>query len=143
VLPAGHQGAQVPPFKTSPAGLREVGGYVGDPPRWQVIEDVIDGSVTVLTSEYGTSTLPDGITTLYSGEQLTMTARDADPADATMTNEVTYRLNDGSSTIEVNASGRIGTTASDFEMWTRRQVLVDGKTIHEREWQATIPRRLV
>ena len=79
-LPAGHVGADVPPFKTTPAGRRELGSYRGDPPTWQVVEDVIDGSVTVVTSEFGESTLPDGRTTLYTGERLEMTARDADPA---------------------------------------------------------------
>ena len=47
---------------------------------WQVTDDVIDGSVTVTTSESGEVVLPDGRTTLYSGERLEMTARDDDPA---------------------------------------------------------------
>lgn len=143
VLPAGHRGAPVPPFKTSPAGLREIGSYRGDPPVWQVIEDVIDGSVTVVTSEFGETTLPDGRTTLYTGERLEMTARDADPAHARMHNEVVYRLRDDGSEILIEANGTIRTTATDFHMNVGLTVTLDGAPFFERGWLETIPRRLV
>jgi putative CocE/NonD family hydrolase len=142
-LPAGHPGAAVPPFKTTPAGLRDVGSYRGDPPTWQVVEDVIDGSVTVRTSEFGESTLPDGRTTLYTGERLEMTARDADPARARMHNEVVYRLCEDGSEILIEASGTIRTTATDFHMNVGLRVTLDGAPFFERGWLETIPRRLV
>ncbi len=143
IMPIDHLGATVPPFKTTSAGLREVGSYVGDAPIWQVIEDVIDGSVTVLTSEFGESTLPDGRTTLYTGERLEMTARDADPAHARMHNDVVYRLRDGDSEILVEASGTTRTTATDFQMEVGLRVSLDGALFFERDWDETIPRRLV
>jgi hypothetical protein len=143
VLPPGGAGAQVPPFKTTPAGLRDVGSYRGDPPTWQVIDDVIDGSVTVVTSEFGESTLPDGRTTLYTGERLEMTARDADPAHARMHNEVVYRLREDGSEILVEANGTIRTTATDFHMNVGLRVTLDGAPFFERGWLETIPRRLV
>ncbi|HZC33856.1 MAG TPA: CocE/NonD family hydrolase C-terminal non-catalytic domain-containing protein, partial [Candidatus Bathyarchaeia archaeon] len=143
VLPADRRGGAVPPFNTTPAGLREVGSYRGDPPTWQVIEDVIDGSVTVVTSEFGESTLPDGRTTLYTGERLEMTARDADPAHARMHNEVVYRLREDGSEFLIEANGTIRTTASDFHMNVGLRVTLDGAPFFERGWLETIPRRLV
>jgi putative CocE/NonD family hydrolase len=143
VLPAGHVGAVVPPFKTTSAGLREVGSYRGDPPTWRVIEDVIDGSVTVVTSEFGESTLPDGRATLYAGERLEMTARDADPAHARMHNEVVYRMREDGSEILIEANGTIRTTATDFHMNVGLRVTLDGAPFFERGWLETIPRNLV
>ena len=143
VLPAGHAGPPVPPFKTTPAGLREIGSYRGDPPTWQVIEDVIDGSVTVRTSEFGEATLPDGRTTLYTGEALEMTARDADPARARMHNEVVYRLREEGTEILIEANGTVRTTATDFHMNVGLTVTLDGAPFFERGWLETIPRRLV
>ncbi|MBA2382866.1 MAG: CocE/NonD family hydrolase, partial [Chloroflexi bacterium] len=142
-LPVGHPGADVPPFKTSPAGLREIGSYRGDPPRWEVVEDVINGSVTVRTSEFGETTLPDGRTTLYTGESLEMTARDADPAHARMHNEVVYRLREDGSEILIEASGTIRTTTTDFHMNVGLRVSLDGAPFFERGWLETIPRQLV
>jgi hypothetical protein len=143
VLPAGHVGVAVPPFKTTPAGLREIGSYRGDPPTWQVIDDVIDGSVTVVTSEFGVATLPDGRTTLYTGERLEMAARDADPAHARMHNEVIYRLREDGSEILIEANGTIRTTATDFHMNVGLKVTLDGAPFLDRGWLETIPRRLV
>ena len=143
VLPAGRHSAEVPPFKTTPAGLRVVGSYRGDPPTWQVIEDVIDGSVTVVTSEFGESTLPDGRSTLYTGERLEMTARDADPAHARMHNEVVYRLREDGSEILIEANGTTRTTETDFHMNVGLRVTLDGALFFERGWLETIPRDLV
>jgi putative CocE/NonD family hydrolase len=143
VLRANHEGDALPAFKTTPPGLREVGSYRGDPPAWRVVEDVIDGSVTVETSEFGEATLPDGRTTLYTGERLEMTARDADPAHARMHNEVVYRLRDDGSEILIEASGTIRTTATDFHMNVGLRVTLDGAPFFERGWLETIPRQLV
>jgi hypothetical protein len=108
-----------------------------------VIEDVIDGSLTVVTSEFGESTLPDGRTTLYAGERLEMTARDSDPAHARMHNDVVYRLREDGSEILVEANGTIRTTATDFHMNVGLRVTLDGAPFFERGWLETIPRRLV
>jgi putative CocE/NonD family hydrolase len=143
IVPAGHVGADVPAFKTTPAALRDIGSYRGDPPVWQVIEDVIEGSLTVVTSEFGEATLPDGRTTLYTGERLEMTARDADPADARMHNEVVYRLRADDTEILIEADGTIQTSATDFHMDVGLRVSLDGVPFFERDWAETIPRRLV
>jgi uncharacterized protein len=143
ILPPDHEGVAVPPFRTAPAGLREIGSYRGEPATWRIIEDVIDGSVTVESSEFGESTLPDGRTTLFSGERLEMTARDADPAHARMHNEVVYRLRENAVETRIDASGTIRTTGTDFHMSVGLRVTIDGALFWERGWLETIPRRLV
>ncbi|MFL5779576.1 MAG: CocE/NonD family hydrolase, partial [Chloroflexota bacterium] len=142
-LPRDRASMPVPPFKLTSPGLREVGSYRGDAPRWEVVEDVMDGSVTVRTSEFGETTLPDGRTTLYTGEALEMTARDADPAHARMHNEVVYRLRENGSEIRIEANGTIRTTRTDFHMNVGLKVTLDGAPFFERGWLETIPRQLV
>jgi len=142
-VPSDRPVAPVPPFKTTPAGLREVGSYRGEDPVWEVVENVIDGSVTVRSSEFGEAVLPDGRTRLFTGERLEMTARDADPAHARMHNEVVYRLRQDGSEILVEASGTIRTTATDFHMNVGLRVTLDGAPFFERGWLETVPRRLV
>ena len=133
----------VPPFKTTPAGMADYGTYRDEPPEWRIVDDVIDGSVTVTTSEFGESVMPDGRTTLYSGERLEMTARDDDPAHARMHNEVVYRLDDGGVEVGIEASGTVRSTETDFHMNVGLRVTLDGAPFFERGWLETIPRRLV
>jgi putative CocE/NonD family hydrolase len=133
----------VPPFKTTSAEIRKLGSYSGEPPTWKVIDDVIDGSVTVTSTEFGESVLPDGRTSLYTGERLEMTARDDDPAHARMHNEVVYRLRESGSEILIEASGTTRSTETDFHMNVGLRVTLDGAPFFERGWLETIPRRLV
>jgi putative CocE/NonD family hydrolase len=142
-VPTSRPVTEVPPFKTTPPSVREFGSYRGEPPRWEIVEDVIDGSVTVRSSEFGEATMPDGRTTLYSGESLEMTARDADPAHARMHNEVVYRMREDGSEILIEANGTVGTTATDFHMNVGLRVTLDGAPFFERGWLESIPRRLV
>ncbi|HEX5591577.1 MAG TPA: CocE/NonD family hydrolase, partial [Candidatus Limnocylindrales bacterium] len=87
--PAGD--AAVPAFRIATPELEEIGGGTSDPPRWQVTEDVIAGTVTVSTHDGGDTILPDG-TRLYSAESHDLTASDADPAHARMASRVRYVL---------------------------------------------------
>jgi putative CocE/NonD family hydrolase len=134
---------RVPAFKTTPAGLRELGSSSEQPPTWRITDDVIKGTVTVSSSEYGESVLPDGKTSLYTGERLEMTAADADPAHARMHNEVIYRLRDHGSEILIEASGTTSSTATDFHMNVALRITLDRAPFFERGWLETIPRRLV
>ncbi len=133
----------VSPFKTTPAGVRELGSYREDRPEWRVTEDVIDGSVTVTSREFGEATMPDGRTTLSTGERLEMTARDDDPAHARMHNEVVYRLQEDGTEIRIEASGTVRSTVSEFHMNVGLSVTIDGAPFFDRGWLETIPRRLV
>jgi len=144
VLPTiGDRSLPVPPFKTTPAGLRSIGSSTEEPPTWRVTDDVIVGTVTVTSSEFGEVVMPDGMSSLYTGERLEMTTSDADPAHARMHNEVLYRLRDHGSEVLIEASGTIRSTESDFNMNVGLKVTLDGAPFFERGWLETIPRRLV
>jgi putative CocE/NonD family hydrolase len=142
-VPVGDGAREVPSFKTTPAGLRNVGSSSDEPATWRVTDDVIDGSVTVSSSEFGEAVLPDGRTRLYTGERLEMTARDDDPAHASLHNEVVYRLRQHGSETLIEASGTIRSTETDFHMNVGLRVTLDGAPFFERGWLETIPRRLV
>ncbi len=142
-IPVGDGSLPVPPFKTTPAGLRVLGSSTDEPSTWRVTDDVIQGTVTVSTSEFGESVMPDGKSSLYTGERLEMTAADADPAHARMHNEVVYRVRDRGAEILIEASGTISSTETDFHMNVGLRVTLDGAPFFERGWLETIPRRLV
>ena len=143
LAPPADEALPVPTFRTTPAGLVDRGSYREEPPTWRVIEDVIDGSVTVTSSESGETTLPDGRTTLYTGERLEMTARDDDPARARMHNEVVYRLRENGTEIRIDASGTLRSTETEFHMNVGLRITIDEAPFFERSWLETIPRRLV
>ncbi len=142
-IPGGGSALPAPPFKTTAAGLREIGRYSAERPTWRVTEDVIDGSVTVSSSEAGERSTSDGRLTLYTSERFEMTARDDDPADARMSNEVVYRSRGHGSEVLVEASGTIQSTATDFHLDVGLNVTLDGAPFFQRSWVETIPRRLV
>ena len=131
-----------PAFKTSPAGVEAYGAGSADPPVWRIVEDVIAGTVTVSTNDAGETSLPDG-TVVFAGEQLEMTASDADPAHARMANRVDYRLSQDGVRVDVRASGETTSTETDFRMTVRLEVDLDGAPFFRRDWDETIPRRLV
>jgi hypothetical protein len=141
-IPPGAGSLPAPAFKTSPAGLEEIGTGTSESPAWTIAEDVIAGTVTVTTNEAGETRLPDG-TVVFSGERLEMTASDADPAHARMANHVDYRLDQDGHRIEVRASGETTSTETDFRMTVGLEVDLDGEPFFRRDWDETIPRRLV
>ncbi len=144
ILPTiGGGSIPVPPFKTTPAGMRTIGSSTEEPPTWRVTDDVIAGTVTVTSSEFGEIVLPDGTSSLYTGERLEMTASDAEPASARLHNEVVYRVRDRGSEILIEASGTMRSTESDFHMNVGLRVTLDRAPFFERGWLETIPRRLV
>ncbi len=141
-IPAGSGVLPPPAFKTSPAGVGAYGSEAADPPVWRIVEDVIAGTVTVSTNDAGETSLPDG-TVVFAGEQLEMTASDADPAHAQMANRVDYRLSQDGVRVDVRATGETTSTETDFRMTVRLEVDLDGAPFFRRDWDETIPRRLV
>ena len=141
-IPAGPGSLPTPAFKTTPAGLEDLGQSEGEPPVWRIVEDVIAGTITVSTNDAGTMRLPDG-TRVYAGEQLEMTASDADPAHARMVNRVHYSLDQDGYRIEVRAGGETTSTETDFRMSGQLAVDLDGEPFYQRDWDEIIPRRLV
>ncbi len=144
VPPAGGPGdTVVPRFKTSPADLPEVGAEgAGDPPVWQIQEDVIEGTVTVTIHDGGEDLLDDG-RRLYSAETLGLTASDADPARARMSADVVYRWHEREFDTEIRARSRQTSDASTFDLQVELEVDLDGEPFFRRGWHERIPRRLV
>jgi uncharacterized protein len=141
-VPLDRPATPVPPFKTSPAGLREIGSERSDPAVWQIVEDVMAGTLSVRTSEYADSVLPDG-RVLGTGERLEMTASDDDPGRATLQNEVVYRLTGDGREILVESDGTIRTSATEITMSVNLHVRLDGQPFFDRSWEETVPRDLV
>ncbi len=143
VPPAGGTGdLPVPAFRTQPPDVEEPGGGSGDPPVWRIVDDVIAGTVAVVVRDAGTTELPDG-RSLYAGEELTMTASDADPARASLDTRVVYRWREREFATEIVALGTITSDANAFDVDLDLRVTVDDAPFFGRTWHERIPRHLV
>ena len=80
---------------------------------------------------------------MFAGEQLEMTASDADPAHARMANSVRYSLDQDGHRVNIRSGGETTSTETDFRMVVRLEVDLDGEAFFQRDWDETIPRRLV
>jgi hypothetical protein len=143
IPPAGGPGdAAVPPLKTSPAGVPELGAWIGDPPAWRIVDDVLDASTTVETHDGGEIELTDG-RRLYSAETLRMTARDAEPARARLEADVVYRWRTPAFETEIRATSVRESDGEAFALGVSLAVELDGEAFFARRWDERIPRRLV
>ncbi|MGZ9275855.1 MAG: CocE/NonD family hydrolase, partial [Candidatus Limnocylindrales bacterium] len=158
IPPAGGTGdAAVPTFRTTPPDLHWPaavaedgrGPEVADAPMWRIDEDVIGRSVTVHVHDGGEVIVPDG-RRLYAAETLRMTAWDDDPGRAELDADVVYRWQEREvdrpgvlTEIEIRATSRQTSTATDFELSVDLEVDVDGRRFFERSWSERIPRALV
>ena len=141
-IPPGDGSLGAPPFKTSPAGLEDVGGGSAEPPVWRILEDVIAGTVTVSTNDAG-----EGRPARRDRDLQRRTARDdrvrRRPGPRRMANAVHYWLDQDGFRIDARATGETTSTETDFRMVVRLEVDLDDERFFERDWDETIPRRLV
>jgi hypothetical protein len=140
-LAPGVDDAQVPTFKTSPPDMDVVGAGSEDVARWQVIDDVLAGTVTVLTHDGGATVLETGAR-LYTAESHEMRASDADPARASMASAIRYVLERDGHRIEIDVDGDTTSNARAFDLDIRLVVRLDGTLFFERRTNRTIPRDL-
>ena len=132
-----------PPFEERPSDIRTCGeDDEEEAPVWRVVEDVLAGTVTVETYEGGTTHLPDG-RRLYTSEQLSMTASDADPAHALLASEVVYRWHEHTFTAEIRSTLRQTSTTTTIDVALTLDVSLDGEPLFSRTWNESIPRQLV
>jgi putative CocE/NonD family hydrolase len=136
-------GVEPPRFSSEPPGLAEVGSETSEPTRWEVVEDAAAGTATVRTHEASLSTLPDGVSTLYVGETLEMTASDAEPGAGRFENACEYRLDRAGHLITVIADGGIDASPTALDMTAHLKVDLDGAPFFERTWREEIPRDLL
>jgi len=143
VIPAGDTVPPPPQFKTSPPELEHVPGQiVSDAPVWEILEDVINQSVTVKVYDGSTMTLPNGIS-IFSSENLEMTAYHHDPAHVQLYNEVNYHFTQHGYETEIFSTGTIRSTQSDFHIDLQLRVLLNGNLFFQKSWLESIPRQLV
>lgn len=141
-LALGVDDAPVPAFKTAPPDMDVVGGAGEDPPRWQVTDDVLTGTVTVSTHDGGETVL-DGGERLYTAESHEMRASDADPARASMSSAIRYVLERDGHRIEIDVDGKTTSDADAFDLDIRLVARLDGAPFLERRTDRMIPRNLV
>ena len=121
----------------------EFGSETSEPTQWETIDDPETGAVTIRTHEGSTSVLPDGVSTLFVGETLAMTASEREPGHGRFENACEYRLDKDGHRIVVRADGTTAATPSAFQMDVRIRVELDGEPFFERDWREEIPRDLL
>ena len=145
VIPAagGPGDVPVPAFKTTPPDSPAFdGGGRTDQPVWRIVDDVIEGTVTVAVHDGAEDVLEDG-RRLYAAETLTMTASDADPTRATLDADVVYRWQEHDFETEIRAHSLQTSDAEAFRLQVTLDVDLDGEPFFRREWRERIERRLV
>ncbi len=130
-----------PTFKTTLPDLLELGSYRSDALIWQITEDVLAGSVTVLTYEGDEQTLPNG-DTIFTSERLTMTAHHDIAADVRFASDVVYRLVTGGHEVAITANMLITSTEQAFDVRIDLDVMLDGKRFFQRSWEEIVKRQL-
>ena len=141
---AGGPGDLPPPaFRTTPPDVPDVSlGGSSDQPRWEILEDVIDGSVTVTVHDGGSDALHDG-RRLYAAETIWLTARNDEPARALLDADVVYRWWEHDHTIEIRARSTQSSDETAFDLTVDLEVDLDGASFFTRRWEERIPRDLV
>jgi uncharacterized protein len=142
LAPRGGDALEAPTFRTEAPTLIEIGSETSDPATWETVEET-DGSSTIRTYEAATSTLPDGVSTLFVDERLEMTASAREPGRGRFENACEYRLDRDGRKVDIVAGGTTVATEAAFEwdVWIR--VDLDGARFFERAWREVIPRDLL
>jgi uncharacterized protein len=121
--------------------LIAVGDGSEEPPVWQVVEDMLAGSVTVHVYGGDLSSLPEG-RQLRTSERIALTAFDHDPAHASLTSECVYALGEPGYEARAIATGTIRADATHFHIDVALRVLLNGSPFFQRSWLESVPRKL-
>ena len=143
LAPTGADAVAPPRFREEPPALVEVGSETSDPSAWEAIDDAEAGTFTIRTHEGETSVLPDGVSTLFVGESLVMTASDRAPGEGRFENACDYRLEQEGHRIVVVADGTTIAGVTAFDMRVGIRVELDGAPFFERTWHEVIARDLL
>jgi hypothetical protein len=143
LAPSGTDALPPPAFDESPVELEEAGTETSAPVDWSVGRDPETGDATVRTYEASTSTLPDGISSLFVDESLLMSASERVPGDGRFENACEYRLEREGHRVIAVADGVTIAGADAFDMTVGLRVELDGAPFFERAWHEVVPRDLV
>ena len=122
--------------------LETVGSDDGIEPRWEIINDRMQSSVTVRLAD-GNETHVPGSIVLFTQEELDMTAWEHEPARVVLDNRVVYRLQMDGIQVEVTATGAIRSTQYEFDFDLDLRVDLDGSPFFTKQWHERVPRTLL
>ncbi len=141
LAPASPPGLPPPAFLAPPEGS-PTAVVATEGPTWEVREDMMRGTATVLI-EYGrTLRLPDG-TEIAEHQRMRNTVSRHDPASATARGETRVRRTHRDTAVEANAVGQITSSLTDLRLSVNLDVFVDGQARFSRQWDATFRRQLL
>ncbi len=142
MLPVVAETAESPPpptFKTTPPELIEVATYREEPAQWQIVEDVMQNSVTVKVFSQDTTCLP-GKLEVTTSEKLEMCAFHDDPAHVSLYTEEVCQLAEAGYETRIEATGTIRSHTSEFQVDLQLQVKLNGRLFFQKSWLDSIPR---
>jgi uncharacterized protein len=142
LAPSSAEQVAPPVFKTDPPDLAEIGSETSEPIQWEGGADP-PGTYTINTHEGETSVLPDGTSTLYVGETMSMAASEGKPGSGRFENSCEYRLDKDGRRIRVVADGTTIAGTETFDMSVGIRVELNGAVFFERRWQEEIARDLL
>jgi putative CocE/NonD family hydrolase len=142
IAPSSGDAVAPPAFREEAPALVQIGTETSEPTTWETVEEP-DGSIVIRTYEAATTTLPDGVSTLFVDERLAMTASAREPGHGRFENECAYRLDRDGRKVDITADGTTVATEHAFEWDVRIRVDVDGERFFERSWREVIPRDLL
>jgi putative CocE/NonD family hydrolase len=142
VLPSDPRLPEAPNLKFALPELPQVGSGHDVAPRWEIVTDRMQDTVSVRVRD-GNETIVPGEIVLYTQEELDLTAHVHAPAAVALANHVVYRLKVDGSTTEVVATGAVHSTHDAFLFDLQVNVEVDGQPFFARQWHERIPRDLL
>jgi hypothetical protein len=142
VVPVDPNAPPPPNFKTTPPDLLAIGATTAESSVWQIIDDVLQQSLTVRVYGASNFSLPDG-TQQPNSELIEMTAYETDPARVHLYNEVKYGVITPGLDAQIHTTGSIRSTATDFHVDVQLRVTLNGNLFFHRAWLESIPRNLL
>jgi hypothetical protein len=111
--------------------------------QWQNIRDEMTQTATVfretLVADYPVPSEGEPITMSHF-ERRWCTASDADPARAILRTEGQRKVRRGDDEVAVTSRMSIESDASAFHLKVRSEVLMNGRTVRQKDWEERIPR---
>lgn len=138
LAPVSPPGWPRPAFRLPPENM-PTADVATEGPTWEVREDMMRGTVTVLI-EYGrTLRLREG-TEIVEHQRMRNTVSRHDPASATAEGETRIRRTHRGTAVEANAVGKLNSSTTSLHLTVEVEVSVDGKSHSQRRWNASFPR---
>lgn len=110
-----------------------------EPVRWDLVEDLVGGEVSVAVSMGGDSTTDNGAR-VYTHVDFRAKTDRTDPTNSSVEAGYRFDVNHGASTTEVKSTSRVTGSSDAFHAVTALEVRTDGMPHFSRTWHASVPR---